>query len=166
MPNTQHGAGASTLNKTAFSATVHCLTGCAIGEILGMVIGSILLLSNLHTIILSILLAFIFGYSLTMLPLLRAGIDLRVALGLAFASDTASITIMEIVDNTIMLFIPGAMSAGLTTSLFWLSLIFSLLIAGLAAFPVVRWLISRGQGHAVVHQYHAGAGSAQQHSHH
>ena len=119
-----------------------------------MVIGTALGLSNLATIALAIVLAFFFGYALTLIPLLRARIALPTALGLAFASDTASITIMEIVDNAIMLVIPGAMDAGLTTMLFWGSLAVSLLIAGVAAYPVNRWLISRGLGHAVVHQYH------------
>jgi hypothetical protein len=130
------------------------LTGCSIGEVLGMVIGTALSLGNGSTIALAVVLAFLFGYLLTMLPLLRAGVVLRTALGLAFASDTVSITIMEIVDNAVMLVIPGAMDAGLGEFRFWGSLALSLLIAGLAAFPVVRWLIARGRGHAVVHQYH------------
>jgi hypothetical protein len=142
------------LNRLALSATVHCLTGCSIGEVLGMVIGTALSLGNGSTIALAVVLAFLFGYLLTMLPLLRAGVVLRTALGLAFASDTVSITIMEIVDNAVMLAIPGAMDAGLGEFRFWGSLALSLLIAGLAAFPVVRWLIARGRGHAVVHQYH------------
>lgn len=119
-----------------------------------MVIGTALSLGNGSTIALAVVLAFLFGYLLTMLPLLRAGVVLRTALGLAFASDTVSITIMEIVDNAVMLVIPGAMDAGLGEFRFWGSLALSLLIAGLAAFPVVRWLIARGRGHAVVHQYH------------
>jgi len=130
------------------------LTGCSIGEVLGMVIGTALGLGTGSTIALAIVLAFIFGYLLTMLPLLRAGIGYRSALRLAFAADTASITIMEIVDNTVMLAIPGAMNAGLTDFRFWGSLALSLVIAGAAAFPVVRWLIARGRGHAVVHEYH------------
>ncbi len=146
-------AGAS-LNRTAFQATVHCLTGCAIGEVLGMVIGTALGLSNLATIALAVLLAFFFGYALTLIPLLRANIPFRTALGLALASDTASITVMEIVDNAIMLMIPGAMDAGLASALFWVSLAVSLLIAGIVAYPVNRWLISRGRGHAVIHGHH------------
>jgi hypothetical protein len=142
------------LNRLAFSATLHCLTGCAIGEVLGMVIGTALGWSNVATIVLSVLLAFLFGYALTMIPLLRSGLALGAAMGLAFASDTISITIMEIVDNAIMLVIPGAMEAGLDSLLFWASLAFSLVVAGIAAFPVNRWLISRGRGHAVVHEYH------------
>jgi hypothetical protein len=146
---------APSLNRTAFSATVHCLTGCAIGEVLGMVIGTALGLGNWPTIALAVVLAFIFGYALTLLPLLRSGIGFRTALPLAFASDTASITLMEIVDNAIMLVIPGAMDAGLSEPLFWGSLAFSLVVAGIAAFPLNRWLIARGKGHVVVHAYHA-----------
>ncbi len=119
-----------------------------------MVIGSVMELGNWPTVALSVVLAFLFGYSLTMLPLLRGGIAFHTALGLALASDTASIVIMEIVDNVIMLVIPGAMDAGVGTLLFWGSLALALVIAGLVAFPVVRWLISRGRGHAVVHKYH------------
>ena len=156
--HTNHGvpAGAPSLNRLAFSATVHCLTGCAIGEVLGMVIGTALGWSNGATIALAVVLAFIFGYLLTMLPLLRSGLALRAALGAALAADTVSITIMEIVDNAIMLLIPGAMHAGLDTFLFWGSLTAALLIAGVAAFPVNRWLIVRGWGHALVHGHHAG----------
>lgn len=142
------------LNRVAFSATLHCLTGCSIGEILGMVIGSALGWGNLGTILLAIVLAFFFGYSLTMLPLLRSGIVLGSALPLAFASDTLSITVMEIVDNLVVLVIPGAMAAGLGSPLFWGSLALALAIAFVAAFPVNRYLIARGRGHAVVHQHH------------
>ena len=142
------------LNRLAFLATVHCLTGCAIGEVLGMIIGTALGWGNLATIALAVVLAFVFGYSLTMLPLLRAGLALGAAVPLALASDTISIAVMEIVDNAIMLLIPGAMDAGLTNLLFWGSLAVSLLIAGAVAFPVNRWLIVRGKGHAVVHAHH------------
>ena len=145
---------ATSLNRIAFSATLHCLTGCAIGEIAGMVIGTALGLGNLEAIALAVTLAFISGYALTMLPLLRAGMPLANALKLALLADTASITIMEIVDNLIMLAIPGAMDAPLSSGLFWGSLAFSLAVAGVAAFPVVRWLIARGKGHAVVHAHH------------
>jgi Domain of unknown function (DUF4396) len=155
VDNALQGTNHGSLNRIAFSATVHCLTGCSIGEVLGMVIGTALGLGNWSTIALAVVLAFAFGYLLTMLPLLRAGIGLTTAVGLAFASDTASITIMEIVDNLVMLVIPGAMDAGLTEFRFWGSLALSLVIAGVAAFPVVRWLIARGRGHAVVHGYHA-----------
>jgi hypothetical protein len=157
-----HAAGAAPdspqgrreLNRLAVSATLHCLTGCAIGEVLGMVIGTALGWGNTATIALAVLLAFLFGYALTMIPLLGSGLAFGAAVGLAFASDTVSITIMEIVDNAIMLVIPGAMEAGLDSLLFWGSLAVALVIAGVAAFPVNRWLISRGRGHAVVHEYH------------
>ena len=142
------------LNRLAFSATVHCLTGCAIGEVLGMIIGTALGWSDVATIVLSIALAFLFGYSLTSLPLLRSGMALAAVIPLALASDTISITIMEIVDNTIMVVIPGAMDAGLGDIGFWAALAAALLIAGAAAYPVNRCLISRGKGHAVVHQHH------------
>lgn len=154
----QHGhhglASGTPLNRLAFSATTHCLTGCAIGEVLGMVIGTALGLGNWPTVALAIALAFVSGYLLTMIPLLRSGMAPRTALGLAFASDTASIAIMEIVDNAVMLLIPGAMDAGLSAPLFWASLVLSLAIAGLAAYPIVRWLIARGRGHAVLHGHH------------
>ena len=142
------------LNRLAFSATAHCLTGCAIGEVLGMVIGTALGWGNVATIALAVALAFLFGYSLTMLPLLRSGLALGAVLPLAFASDTLSITVMEIVDNLIMLAVPGAMEAGPTSLLFWGSLVFALLVAGTAAFPVNRYLRARGKGYAVVHQHH------------
>jgi hypothetical protein len=146
--------GEQSLNRLAFSATAHCLTGCAIGEVLGMVIGTALDWGNGATIALSIALAFLFGYSLTMLPLLRGGVALAAAIPVALAADTISIAIMEIVDNAIILVIPGAMEAGLTDVLFWGSLAVALLIAGVAAFPANRYLIARGRGHAVVHAYH------------
>lgn len=148
-----HGQGDS-LNRTAFMATVHCLSGCAIGEVAGMVIGTGLNLSNATTVALSIVLAFITGYGLTMRPLLKSGMALRAAAGLALASDTLSVATMEVVDNALMLAIPGAMAAQLTDALFWISLAGSLVIAGAAAFPVNRWLIARGKGHALVHQHH------------
>ena len=144
----------SSLNRTAFSATLHCLTGCAIGEVLGVVVGTALGWSTVATIALAIVLAFFFGYGLTMLPLLRSGMALAAALPLAFASDMLSITVMEIVDNLIIVVIPGAMDAGLGSLLFWGSLAFALAVAFMAAFPVNRYLISRGKGHAVVHKHH------------
>jgi hypothetical protein len=144
----------SSLNALAFSATVHCLTGCAIGEVLGMVIGTALGVSNLATIALSIVLAFFFGYSLTSLPLLRSGMALAAVVPLALASDTISITIMEIVDNAIVLAIPGALDATLSDLGFWAALAAALVIAGAAAFPANRWLLARGKGHAVVHAHH------------
>ena len=148
-----HDTGQS-LNRLALSATVHCLTGCAIGEVLGMVIGTAFGWSNGATIVASIVLAFFFGYALTSVPLLRAGLSPRQAAPLAFASDTLSITRMEIVDTLIIVLIPGAMAAGLGDPLFWGSLAVALLIAGAFAFPVNRWLLARGRGHAVVHRYH------------
>ena len=148
-----HDAGPS-LNRLALSATLHCLTGCAIGEVLGMVIGTAFGWSNGATIVASIVLAFFFGYALTSLPLLRAGLSVRRVVPLAFASDTLSITTMEIVDTLIIVLIPGALAAGLGDPLFWGSLAVALLIAGGFAFPVNRWLLARGKGHAVVHQYH------------
>jgi hypothetical protein len=147
---------AMSLNRLAFSATAHCLTGCAIGEVLGMIIGTALGWSNGATIAAAIVLAFFFGYTLTSLPLLRAGLPLGRVVPLAFASDTLSITTMEIVDNLIILVIPGALAAGLDEALFWASLAAALLIAGAFAFPVNRWLLARGKGHAVVHEYHHG----------
>lgn len=149
-----HGHAEQSLNRTAFSATAHCLTGCAIGEVLGVMIGTALGWANLPTIVLAVVLAFFFGYSLTMLPLLRAGLALSAALALAFASDTLSIGVMELVDNAIILVIPGAMEAGLDEILFWASLAFSLVVAFFAAFPVNRYLIARGKGHSVIHAYH------------
>jgi hypothetical protein len=155
MDHAHHAPHAATsLNRTAWSATLHCLTGCAIGEVLGMVIGTALGWSNGATIALAVVLAFFFGYLLTLRPLL-AHMDFGSAAKLALAADTASITVMEIVDNAIMLVIPGAMSAGLTSPLFWGSLAFALAVAAVAAFPVNRWLISRGKGHAVVHAHHS-----------
>jgi hypothetical protein len=145
---------ALSLNRLAFSATAHCLTGCAIGEILGLVIGTALGWSNWPTVALAVGLAFLFGYSFTMVPLLRGGIVLATAVGLALAADTLSIAVMEIVDNAIILAVPGAMEAGLTSLLFWSSLALALVIAFVAAFPVNRYLIARGRGHAVVHAHH------------
>ena len=150
---------AQSLNPLAFSATVHCLTGCAIGEVLGMIIGTALGWSDLQTIALAVALAFLFGYSLTSLPLLRSGLALAAVVPIALAADTVSIAIMEIVDNAIMLLIPGAMDAGLDNLRFWGSLAVALLIAGAAAYPVNRWLLARGKGHAVVHRHHEGHGA-------
>ncbi len=135
-------------------ATLHCLTGCAIGEVLGMVIGTALVLHNAASVALSIVLAFVFGYTLTMRGVLRAGVALRTALKVALAADTVSIAVMEILDNTVVLTVPGAMDAGLTSMLFWAALAASLLVAFLLTTPVNRWMISRGKGHAVVHEYH------------
>jgi hypothetical protein len=159
MDHEHHHAGVEqqdgrALTRSAISATAHCLTGCAIGEVLGMVIGTALGWGNLATIVLAIALAFLFGYSLTIVPVLRAGVGLGAAIGVAFAADTLSITVMEIVDNLFMVLIPGAMDAGLTSWLFWLSLAAALAIAFVLTVPVNRVLISRGKGHAVAHQYH------------
>jgi uncharacterized protein DUF4396 len=140
------------LTVVAISATLHCLTGCAIGEVLGMLIGTAAGFSNGSTVVLSIALAFFFGYSLTSLPLLRAGLALSAVVPIAFASDTLSIATMEVVDNTIMVAVPGAMNAGLDQLIFWGSLAFALVIAGVFAVPVNRWLIARGKGHAAVHR--------------
>jgi hypothetical protein len=140
--------------SVALSATLHCLTGCAIGEVLGMLIGTAAGFSNGATIALSIVLAFLFGYSLTSLPLLRSGLALAAVVPIALAADTVSIAIMEIVDNAIMLLIPGAMDATLADPGFYAALAAALVIAGAAALPVNRWLIARGRGHAVVHSHH------------
>jgi hypothetical protein len=142
------------LNRLAASATTHCLTGCAIGEVLGFVIGTALGWGNLATIVIAIVLAFFFGYLLTSLPLLRSGLSLREVVPIALAADTVSITVMEIVDNAVLLVYPGAMEAGLGDALFWWSLAFALAVAWVVAFPVNRWLIARGRGHAVVHGHH------------
>jgi len=140
--------------KTAATATLHCLTGCAAGEILGMVIGTAAGFHNAATVVLSITLAFIFGYALTMRSVLRTGMAFRAALTVALAADTVSILVMEVVDNTAMLSIPGAMDSGLTSGLFWAALAGSLLLAFILTVPVNKWMISRGRGHAVVHQHH------------
>jgi Domain of unknown function (DUF4396) len=153
--DTQHQVGQQSLNALALSATVHCLTGCAIGEVLGMILATWWGWGDLASIVLAIVLAFIFGYGLTSLPLLRSGLSVRQVAPLAFASDTASITTMEIVDNLFILIVPGALAAGLSDALFWWSLALALLIAGAVALPVNRWLIARGRGHAVVHAHHA-----------
>ncbi|SHE58693.1 DUF4396 domain-containing protein [Streptoalloteichus hindustanus] len=150
-------AGGRALTRTAIAATLHCLTGCAVGEVLGMVLGTALGLSNLATIVLSVALAFVFGYSLTLRPVLRSGVAFAAALPIALASDTVSIAVMEIVDNAVMLLVPGAMDAGLAHWLFWVSLAGSLLVAFVLTVPVNRWLIARGRGHAVAHRYHHAA---------
>jgi hypothetical protein len=158
-----HGTshGGSSLNRIAATATLHCLTGCAIGEVLGLVIGTALGWGNMPTIVLAIVLAFFFGYSLTTLPLLRSGLALAAVVPLALASDTFSIAVMEVVDNVVVLAVPGAMDAGVGDALFWGALGFALAVAFVAAFPVNRYLIGRGQGHAVVHAFHGGAAPAE-----
>jgi hypothetical protein len=142
------------LTRLAVSATLHCLTGCAIGEILGLVLATWWGWSNGPSIVLAIALAFLFGYSLTMAPVLRSGLAFKTAIGIALAADTVSILTMEIVDNAVVLVVPGALGAGLASWLFWASLVFSLAVAFAVTVPVNRALIARGKGHAVVHQYH------------
>jgi hypothetical protein len=144
----------NSLTKTALSATLHCLTGCAIGEIVGMIISTGLNWSTIPSIAISIVLAFGFGYSFSMFPLLRHGLTLKRALGLALIADTVSIATMELADNGFILLVPNAINANLDTLLFWTSLVVSLIIAFWAAFPVNRYLISRGKGHAAVHEFH------------
>jgi len=150
-----HGHVQPSLNRLAASATTHCLTGCAIGEVLGLVIGTALGWGNVATIALAIVLAFFFGYLLTSVPLLRSGLVLREIVPIALAADTVSIAIMETVDNAVILVIPGAMEAGLDSALFWGSLAFALAVAWVFAYPVNRYMIARGRGHAVVHEHHA-----------
>ena len=152
------------LTRMAVSATLHCLTGCAIGEVLGMVIGTALGWSDVQTIVLAVALAFVFGYALTIGPVMRSGLALRAAIPVALAADTVSITVMEIVDNAVMLLVPGAMDAGLDSPLFWGALAFALAVAFVVAVPVNRWLIGRGKGHAVVHQYHGGGHGSPEHA--
>ena len=149
---TVHRAAPST-NRLARSATVHCLTGCAIGEVLGLAIASQLGWDDLPSIALAVVLAFVFGYALTLRPLLASGVAIGSALGLAFAADTLSITVMEIVDNVIILANPGAMDSGIADPLFWGSLALALAVAGVVAYPVNLWLIRRGRGHAVLHEH-------------
>ena len=151
-------AGHLPLNRLALQATTHCLTGCAIGEVAGMVIASALAWGAFAAIVLSVILAFFFGYALTMRPLVASGLGLGRATRLALSSDTVSITVMEITDNAILLIIPSAMAANLNEPLFWGSLALSLAVAGVVAFPVNRWLIGRGQGHAIVHGAHGHSG--------
>lgn len=138
----------------AVSATLHCITGCAIGEVIGMLIGTAVGLANHTTIVLSVGLSFIFGYSLSMLPLLRRGLSFRQALPVILAADTLSITTMELVDNLIMAYVPGAMGAGLTNKIYWITMPLSLIAAFIVAVPVNWALLVRGKGHALTHQYH------------
>lgn len=151
-----HSAGPArpSLNAIAATATLHCLSGCAVGEVAGVIIGTALGWSNAGTVLLAVVLAFLSGYSLTLRPLLQSGLDVAGALRIALAADTLSIAVMEAVDNALMLAIPGAMAATLDSGLFWVSLALSLAVAGLAAFPVNRWLIGRGRGHALAHAHH------------
>ncbi|MFE2757979.1 DUF4396 domain-containing protein [Actinosynnema sp. NPDC059335] len=149
-----HGHGGGVGWGMAASATLHCLTGCAIGEVLGMVIGTALGWGTVATIVLAVALAFVFGYALTMRGVLKAGVGFRQALKVALAADTVSIIVMEVVDNGVMLVVPGAMDAGLATGLFWGALAFAFAVAFVITVPVNKWLIARGRGHAVVHAYH------------
>jgi len=146
--------GGRELTGLAVSATLHCLTGCAIGEVLGMVIGTALGWGDWATIGLAVLLAFFFGYLLTIGPVLRSGLPFKAAVRVALAADTVSILVMEVVDNGVMLVVPGAMDAGLGSFLFWGALAFALIVAFVVTVPVNRWMIGRGRGHAVVHEYH------------
>ena len=141
-------------NAMAVSATLHCLTGCAIGEIAGLMIGTALGLGNLVTIVIAVGLAFLFGYALSTLPLLRAGLGLGAALTVVLAADTLSIATMELVDNLVMAAVPGAMEAGLVNPVFWASMMLALTVAFFAAWPVNRWLLARGKGHALTHEFH------------
>ena len=154
-----HHHGMASTNAMALSATLHCLTGCAIGEILGLVLGTALGISNLATIALSIALAFFFGYTLSTLPLLKAGLALGAALSVVLAADTLSILTMEVVDNIVMAVIPGAMNAGLVNPIFWIGMMIALIAAFFAAYPVNRYLLTRGKGHALTHQYHQPVGA-------
>ena len=150
----QHHGGGKVSWGMAASATLHCLTGCAIGEVLGMVIGTALGWGNVATIVLAVALAFVFGYALTMRGVLRAGVGFKQALKVALAADTVSIIVMEIIDNTVMMVVPGAMDAGLASWLFWGALAFALAVAFVLTVPVNRWMIGRGLGHATVHEFH------------
>jgi hypothetical protein len=149
------GSRASVPWSAAARATLHCLTGCAIGEVLGMVIGTALGLPTAATVVLSVALAFVFGYALTVRGVLRAGLPFRRALQVALAADTVSIAVMELVDNAVVVTVPGAMEAGLGSALFWLSLAGALAVAFVVTTPVNRWLMGRGRGHAVVHAHHS-----------
>jgi hypothetical protein len=151
-----HARVAPSVERLAFDATKHCLTGCAIGEVLGLVIGTALGLGTEVTILLAVVLAFFFGYALTLVPLLQAGTAMGSALGITLAADTISISVMEVVDNAVILIIPGAMESGLSSPLFWGSLAIALAVAFVVAYPVNRWLIARGRGHAVAMQHHRG----------
>jgi Domain of unknown function (DUF4396) len=157
--HSQHGddAAGGSSNRMAVSATLHCLTGCAIGEIVGLIIGTALGLTNVATIAIAVGLAFLFGYTLSTLPLLKAGLAVGTALSVVLAADTLSIATMEIVDNVVMAVIPGAMNAGLVNVIFWIGMILALAAAFVAAYPVNRYLLQRGKGHALTHEYHHGS---------
>lgn len=157
--HTDHAHHGGDINAMAVSATLHCLTGCAIGEIVGLIIGTALGFTNLATIGLAIGLAFLFGYTLSTLPLLKAGLAIGAALSVVLAADTLSIATMEIVDNLVMAVIPGAMNAGLVNPIFWIGMMIALTAAFFAAYPVNRYLLQKGKGHALTHKYHGGGGS-------
>jgi uncharacterized protein DUF4396 len=152
--HTHDHLGTGSLTGAAFQATLHCLTGCAIGEVLGMVISTAFGFGDATSIVIAVALAFTFGYGLTLRPVISAGVPMRRAFGLALASDTLSITTMEVVDNAFIILVPGALAAGLGDGLFWWSLLVSLLIAFVLTVPVNRYLIARGKGHAVMHDFH------------
>ncbi|WP_234816812.1 MULTISPECIES: DUF4396 domain-containing protein [Mycolicibacterium] len=154
--HTDHEHHTGNVNAMAVSATLHCLTGCAIGEIVGLIIGTALGFTNLATIALAVALAFLFGYTLSTLPLLKAGLAIGTALSVVLAADTLSIATMEIVDNLVMAVIPGAMNAGLVNPIFWIGMIIALSAAFFAAYPVNRYLLQKGKGHALTHPYHGG----------
>lgn len=153
--HSDHAGHGGSINAMAASATLHCLTGCAVGEILGLIIGTSIGLGNVGTIVLAVGLAFLFGYTFSTLPLLKRGLAFGAALSVVFAADTLSILTMEIVDNVVMALIPGAMNAGLVNWLFWISMLIALSAAFVAAYPVNRYLLSRGKGHALTHDHHA-----------
>lgn len=151
-----HNHDEMSLNKMAASATLHCLTGCAIGEVTGLIIGTALGWTAIQTIILAVALAFVFGFALSTLPLRKADLGVFAALSIVFAADALSIATMEVVDNAVMVAIPGAMSAGLVSPLFWISMPIALMAAYLAAYPVNKYLLKKGRGHALVMKYHEG----------
>jgi hypothetical protein len=155
----------SSLNGLAASATIHCLTGCAIGEVLGLVVGTMFGWHTAATVALSVTLAFLFGYILSLMPVIKSGVAWRMALGIVLAADTLSIATMEIVDNLVMVVVPGAMDAGLGNPLFWLTMPVALTAAFVAAFPVNRYLLQRGKGHALLHSYHHTADGSGEHDH-
>lgn len=146
------------LNQMAVNATLHCLAGCALGEVMGLVIGTLFGLSTIQTIVLAVILAFVFGFTLSTLPLLKAGVGFFAALSVVTAADTLSIATMELVDNAVMAIIPGAMGAGLVNPLFWISMPIALAVAYIAAYPVNRYLLTKGKGHALVMKYHTSHG--------
>lgn len=152
--STSHHHAAPSQRRLAFDATLHCMTGCAIGEVAGMAIGTSLGIGMWPTVALAVTLAFITGFGLTMIPLMRSGMKMATALRIAFAADAVSVTVMEVVDNLVMMAIPGAMAAGPLEPLFWASLALALAVAFAVAFPINLWLIGRGKGHAVLHEFH------------